>query len=96
MSARGEGPYALLAHTPALADSFRQLGQYFRDGVDVPPALRELAILGTARSWSGDYVWNAHFARAQELLSPDVVKGLAQEAVRKRPMKPRHLSCGCV
>lgn len=53
-------PFALLLHSPEVAQKTAHLGTYLRYGSTLPPALRELAISATAREWDNDYEWAAH------------------------------------
>ena len=61
------GPFNALLRNPALADRVRQLGDSVRFESSLPPALREWAILITARFWSAGYEWHAHSKLAIEL-----------------------------
>ncbi len=68
------GPFNALLRNPKLADRVRQLGDSIRFENSLPPALREFAILITARFWSARYEWHAHSKLALEL-------GISQEAI---------------
>jgi len=72
------GPFAALLHCPGVADYVQAMGIHLRfDGV-LPGALRELAILTTARFWKTEYEWNSHSPIAEkEGLSPDVIAAIA-------------------
>ena len=61
------GPFNALLRNPGLADRVRQLGDGVRFENSLSPALRELAILITARFWSARYEWHAHSKLAIEL-----------------------------
>jgi 4-carboxymuconolactone decarboxylase len=82
------GPLSVMMVSPAMGSVLQTAMAYARfagrEGFSsVPPKLNELAILMAARTWSAEYVWNAHSrAAVTEGVSPDVV-----EAVRlgKRP-----------
>ena len=68
------GPFNALLRNPTLADRVRQLGDSIRFENSLPPALREFAIVITARFWSARYEWHAHSKLAVEL-------GISQEAI---------------
>lgn len=68
------GPFNALLRNPKLADRVRQLGDSIRFENSLPPALREFAILITARFWSAKYEWHAHSKLALEL-------GIGQDAI---------------
>lgn len=53
------GPRLPLLLTPRLHEPWAALGQRLTDG-SLPPRLRELAILVTARFWGADFAWLAH------------------------------------
>lgn len=54
------GPLRAALHNPALADKWQQLGQVLRFEISLPPHLKELAILVTARRWSSQLEWGIH------------------------------------
>jgi 4-carboxymuconolactone decarboxylase len=54
------GPFVALLRSPELADRIRSVGDYVRFESELPPQLRELAILLVARFWSAHYEWHAH------------------------------------
>ena len=54
------GPFHPLIRSPELADRVQQLGRYLRFETKLPPALKELAILATARHWGAQFEWYAH------------------------------------
>ncbi len=58
------GPFALLLHTPNIADGALSLFSAFRFQNRLPQRLLELMILTVARQWSGQYEWFAHAPRA--------------------------------
>lgn len=54
------GPYAPLMHHPPLAERLGDLGEFLRFDAMLPPDIRELAILITARHAGQAYEWVAH------------------------------------
>jgi len=60
------GPFNALLRSPALADKAQQLGEHVRFKTSLPPRLKELAILVTARHWTAQYEWYAHNRLARE------------------------------
>mgnify|MGYP002139412210 CR=1 FL=1 len=68
------GPFNALLRNPTLANRVRQLGDSIRFENSLPPALREFAIVITARFWSARYEWHAHSKLAVEL-------GISQETI---------------
>jgi 4-carboxymuconolactone decarboxylase len=77
------GPFNVLLRSPEMGDLAQKLGEYARFRPEVPPKLRELAIIVTARHWTAQYEWNAHRrAAAQAGLKEEIIKAIAE---RKRP-----------
>jgi 4-carboxymuconolactone decarboxylase len=69
---------------PTLADRVRQLGDSVRFENSLPPALREFAILITARFWSARYEWHAHSELALELgISQEIIDAIGVGEVPK-------------
>jgi 4-carboxymuconolactone decarboxylase len=73
---RGEvrGPFIALLHNPELAASLQELGEHLRWKGKLPPRLKELAVLVTARRWTCQHEWVMHSRLALE-------GGLAKETV---------------
>ncbi len=67
-STRGEvrGPFALLLHSPDVAERIAHVGAYIRFETTLEPAVRELAILTVARAWDCQYEWTMHQPIAEE------------------------------
>lgn len=72
------GPFAVLLHSPELAGRTAHLGAYVRFEGDLPDAVRELAILTTARELECAFEWVAHVPIARDAGVPDA----AVEVVR--------------
>jgi 4-carboxymuconolactone decarboxylase len=63
-TARGtaiSGPFYPLLRSPELMTRTRAMGDYLRFKSALPPRLSELVILLTAREWTQQYEWNAHY-----------------------------------
>lgn len=77
------GPFNVLLRSPEMGDLAQKFGEYSRFRPAVPPKLRELAIIVTARHWTAHYEWYAHRrAAAQEGLKEDIITAIAN---KKRP-----------
>ena len=76
LARRGQagGPYPVWLHNPELCERAEALSAYCRFESSLPPKLRELAILLTARFWDAQYSWSAHVDKAVEA-------GISREAV---------------
>ena len=77
---RGEvrGPFIALIHNPELARRLQKLGEYLRWEGKLPPRLKELAVLVTARRWTCQHEWLMHSKLALEAgVGVDVVDAIA-------------------
>jgi 4-carboxymuconolactone decarboxylase len=77
---RGEvrGPFIALIHNPELARRLQGLGEHLRWHGKLPPRLKELAILVTARRWTCQHEWVMHSKLALEAgLDKTVVEAIA-------------------
>jgi 4-carboxymuconolactone decarboxylase len=65
---RGEvrGPFIALIHNPELASKVQRLGEHLRWKGKLPPKLKELAVLVTARRWTCQHEWVMHSKLALE------------------------------
>jgi len=82
------GPWNVMLRSPEMSEGLLSLYNYFRWKTALPHRLLELAILTTAREWSVQFEWFAHYPLAvQAGLSPAVLSDLR---ARRRPenMKP--------
>jgi 4-carboxymuconolactone decarboxylase len=82
------GPWNVMLRSPEMSRGLLSLYNYFRWKTALPRPLVELAILTTAREWSVQFEWFAHYPIAlQAELSPAI---LADLRVGRRPenMKP--------
>ena len=55
------GPFFPLLRSPELMTRTRAMGDYLRFKSALPPRLSEFVILLTAREWTQQYEWNAHY-----------------------------------
>jgi 4-carboxymuconolactone decarboxylase len=73
------GPFIALIHSPVLADRMRALGDFIRFEGVLPPLLKEILILLTARHWSVDYMFAVHREMAAAAgLDPAVAPAIAE------------------
>jgi 4-carboxymuconolactone decarboxylase len=78
------GPFIPLLRSPEVFLRAKTLGDYLRFKTGLPPKLRELAILVTARQWTQQYERSFHSAVAIKAgLSPEIIKAVAEG---RRPM----------
>src|ERR1700686_2475656 len=76
-------PYRAYIRNPDLAPRLSALSDYLRWNTSLPPRLSELAILITARQWTAQHEWFAHYPLALKAgLDPKVA---ADIAAGKRP-----------
>jgi 4-carboxymuconolactone decarboxylase len=76
-------PYRAYIRNPDLAPRLSALSDYLRWNTSLPPRLSELAILITARQWTAQYEWFAHYPLALKGgLDPKVAGDIA---IGKRP-----------
>ena len=76
-------PYRAYVRNPDLAPKLSALSDYLRWNTSLPPRLSELAILITARQWTAQYEWFAHYPLALKGgLDPKVAGDIA---AGKRP-----------
>ena len=71
-------PYRAYIRSPELAERLIALADYLRWHTSLPPRLSELAILITARQWTAQYEWYAHYPQAMKGgLDPKVAAAIA-------------------
>jgi 4-carboxymuconolactone decarboxylase len=76
-------PYRAYIRNPDLAPKLSALSEYLRWNTSLAPRLSELAILITAREWTAQYEWFAHYPLALKGgLDPKVAEAIA---AGKRP-----------
>jgi len=80
-------PFRAYARSPEMAERLLALAEYLRWHSSLPPRLSELAILITAREWTAQYEWYAHYPHAiKGGLDPAVAAAIA-EGRRPESMK---------
>jgi len=80
-TARGaevSGPFHPLLRSPELMTRTRAMGDYLRYKSALPPRLSEFVILMTAREWTQQYEWNAHYPIAIKAgVKPELLEAIA-------------------
>ncbi len=77
------GPFQALLRSPELGDIVQQFGAHIRFKSVFPDALKEIAIMVTARHWTAQYEWVAHSRMAREAgVDPAKVEAISEG---KRP-----------
>jgi 4-carboxymuconolactone decarboxylase len=72
------GPFMPLLRSPEVMNRARAMGDYLRFKSVFPPRLSELAILITARHWTQNYEWDAHYQLALKGgLRDDIARAVA-------------------
>jgi 4-carboxymuconolactone decarboxylase len=72
------GPFVPALRSPELTRRLQKVGEYLRYEPQIPPRLREMAILLVAREWTQDFEWDVHAPLAErEGLSRDVIDAIA-------------------
>jgi 4-carboxymuconolactone decarboxylase len=73
------GPFFPLLRSPELMVRTSALGEYLRYRSRLQPRLSEFVILMTAREWTQQYEWNAHYAIALKAgVSADTANAIAE------------------
>jgi len=73
------GPFQPLLRSPELMTRTRAMGDYLRYKSALPPRLSEFVILMTAREWTQQYEWNAHYPIALKAgLKPEVAQAIGE------------------
>jgi 4-carboxymuconolactone decarboxylase len=71
-------PYRAYIRSPDLAPKLTALAEHLRWNTSLPPRLSEMAILITARQWTAQYEWFAHYPLAIKAgLDPKVAGDIA-------------------
>lgn len=72
-------PYRAYIRNPDLAPKLSNLSDYLRWNTSLPPRLSEMAILITARHWTAQYEWTAHYPLAMKgWLDPKIADAIAR------------------
>lgn len=73
------GPFELMMHSPAVMSRARAFGDYLRFSSAIGNTLSELVILITAREWTQDYEWYAHYPIALEVgIDQEIADAIAE------------------
>jgi 4-carboxymuconolactone decarboxylase len=73
------GPFHPLLRSPELMMRTRAMGDYLRYKSALPPRLSEFVILMTAREWTQQYEWNAHYPIAIKAgVTPEILAAIAE------------------
>jgi 4-carboxymuconolactone decarboxylase len=73
------GPFQAFLRSPELGDIVQQFGAHIRFKGILPDALKELAILVTARFWTAQYEWQAHRRMGEQAgLAPATADAIAE------------------
>ena len=67
------GPFAVLLHSPELAQKVSDLGAFIRYGSGLPDAVRELATVTVGRELDALYVWSSHIDLARKAGVPETL-----------------------
>lgn len=84
------GPFALLLYSPALCRAVLDLSVYLRRDDFIPAAIRELAVISTARERDCPYVWAAHAPAARKEGVPDAVIEVVRYRGSLEPLTAAH------
>ncbi|WP_339156843.1 carboxymuconolactone decarboxylase [Bradyrhizobium sp. 2S1] len=80
-------PYRAYLRNPDLAPKLSNLSEYLRWNTSLPARLSEMAILITARHWTAQYEWSAHYPLAMKGgLDPKIADAIAR-GMRPEAMK---------
>jgi len=89
------GPFNALLYSPVLGEASQRLGEAIRFEGNLPPQLRELAILTMATHWQAQYEWWAHERVALEVgLGSDIIAGIKAGALPDSADSTQHLIYG--
>ena len=78
-NAQPTGPFIPMLRSPEVMIRARAMGDYLRYKTVLPPRLSEFVILITARQWTQQYEWNAHYQIAIDAgLKTDIAKAIAE------------------
>ncbi len=73
------GPFVPLVRSPELMSRVQKVGEYLRYSNSLPQKLVEMTVLMTARRWTQQFEWNAHYPLALKAgLKKDVAEAIAE------------------
>lgn len=82
------GPFNVLLRSPEMGDAAQKLGAQLRFHSEIPPKLRELAIIITARYWNSQYEWYAHHRLALQAGVSAAIADAIQAGKRPASLEP--------
>lgn len=82
------GPFNVLLRSPEMGDAAQKLGAQLRFHSEIPPKLRELAIIMTARYWRSQYEWYAHHRLALQAGVTPAIADAIQAGKRPAALQP--------
>jgi 4-carboxymuconolactone decarboxylase len=89
-SVPSQGPLSIMIHVPELLQRGEHLRAYLRgDASGLPPKIRELAMILTARELDCQFIWNAHAALARRAGVRDDIVDHLREKERTDRLDPR-------
>src|SRR5258705_11643731 len=73
------GPFVPLVRSPELMSRVQKVGEYLRYSSSLPQKLVEMTVLMTARHWTQQFEWKAHYPLALKAgLKKDVADAIAE------------------
>jgi 4-carboxymuconolactone decarboxylase len=71
------GPLRVVLHSPELADTWQEFGEFVRYNTKLEPTISELAIITTARHWDCQVEWMIHSRIAKEVgVKEDIIEAI--------------------
>ena len=81
------GPFVPALRSPELTRRLQRVGEYLRYDNALPPRLREMIILLTAREWTQDFEWDVHAPAALDAGLPSGIIAAIAEGRRPESMR---------
>ena len=73
------GPFVPLVRSPELMSRVQKVGEYLRYSNSLPQKIVEMTVLITARRWTQQYEWNAHYPLALKAgLKKEIADAIAE------------------
>ena len=89
------GPFNAWLRNPVLADRLQKVGEQIRFHSSLPPALNEFAILITARHWTAQFEWYAHYPLAMKAGLTEVAQLLHDAGAAEELTEEEALAAAC-
>src|ERR1700761_1884723 len=71
------GAFNLWLYSPELCAKAEALCKFVRFDTSIPPKLRDIALLVTARHWDSSYMWHSYSQRALDTgVTPDAITAI--------------------